>query len=196
MAPPVHPEQPLETGSSRLAADRDTLARELLEDAERRLRVESLPRIERALAALDDEALWWRPGPTLPSAGNLLLHLTGNVRQWLLAGLGGAVDSRERDREFSEPGPLPREIVLGRLRETVEAGARLLRTLPAEALERRHAVQAFEESGVAIVLHVVEHFSYHTGQIAFLAKLRSGQDLGFYAGIDLNRRAPGHGRSE
>ena len=123
--------------------------------------------------------------------GNLILHLCGNVGQYILSGLGGAPDVRERSKEFSERGPLPRAELLARLDRTMTEAARALDRLdPATILEKR-VVQGFEYDGVGILIHVVEHFSYHTGQIAWFVKARKAIDLGFYRGVDLNRKNPG-----
>ena len=118
--------------------------------------------------------------------GNLVLHLCGNVRQYVIAGLGGAADVRERAKEFTERGPLPRAELLERLEQTLaEAGKVLDRLDPARVLEKQ-TVQGFEYDGVGILVHVVEHFSYHTGQLAYFVKARKGIDLGFYRGVDLS----------
>ena len=66
-------------------------------------------RIKHCLRQLSEEQVWWRPSPALNSIGNLILHLCGNLRQWIVAGLGGAADHRNRPSEFAEPGPLPTE---------------------------------------------------------------------------------------
>jgi len=59
-----------------------------------------LPKILAAVDQLSDEDLWWRPNAVSNSVGNLMLHLSGNVRQWIVSGLGGAPDDRVRQLEF------------------------------------------------------------------------------------------------
>ncbi len=128
---------------------------------------------------LRDEDVWWRAHQTSNSVGNLALHLAGNVRQWIISGLGGEADLRERAKEFAERGPLPRRALVNRLRTTVVESCRVLEGLDAQRLLRSQSIQGFRVTGLEAVAHVVEHFAYHTGQIIFFTKLRLGQDLGF-----------------
>lgn len=139
-----------------------------------------LPKIRAALEGLDEADLWWRPNPASNAIGNLLLHLAGNIRQWIVSGVGGAPDRRERAREFAAQGELTRPELLARLTEAVlDADAVLARTDPASLGERRQ-IQGREVTVLAAIYHVVEHVAMHTGQILYVAKLRSGNDLGFY----------------
>ena len=163
------------------------LAAEFRTRAVHHLRDEFLPRIERAVARLDAEDVWWRPHETCTSVGNLLLHLEGNVRQWILGGLGGHPDERRRSAEFlAREGATPDELLTA-LRTTVEDACAVIADLPAEALLEKRPVQVFDDvSGLAAVMHVVEHFSWHTGQIAWITKLRTARELGYYEGIELD----------
>jgi uncharacterized damage-inducible protein DinB len=170
-------------------ADAEDVAAALRREARRRLLGESLPRIQACLAQLSDEELWWRPNAGSNSAGNLVLHLCGNLTQWVLAGLGGADDRRDRAAEFSERGPIPRAELLGRIERVVTEAVAVIERQGAGDLLRVRKVQGFDEDGLSIVLHVVEHASYHTGQLAWLVKARKGVDLGFYRGVDLERRS-------
>jgi len=153
-----------------------------------------LPKIRAAVAPLSESDLWWRPNEASNSIGNLLLHLAGNIRQWLVAGVGQTPGRRDRAQEFAQREPLPRELLLATLGDAVgEADAVLARLDPAE-LEEQRAIQGRDVTVLEAVYHVVEHLAMHAGQIIYIAKLRSGKDLGFYqmdAGIP---RAdwPGH----
>jgi uncharacterized damage-inducible protein DinB len=159
------------------------VSRSFVEQSRTNLSAELLPRIERCLAKLSDQELWWRPNAESNSVGNLVLHLSGNVRQWIISGVGGAVDERDRQREFDERGPLPSDEVWSRLKTTVEEADRVLAGLdPATLLERRR-IQGFDVTILEAIYHVVEHFSMHTGQIILLTKMRAG-DLGFYEVVD------------
>ena len=136
-----------------------------------------LPKIERCLEELSEEDIWWRPNEVSNSIGNLLLHLSGNVRQWIISGIGGAPDLRDRDQEFEQRAPISTERLLERLAATVrEADAILAGLDPASLLEQRR-IQGFDITVGEAVFHVVEHFATHTGQITLLAKLRLGKDL-------------------
>ncbi|MCA1621695.1 MAG: DUF1572 domain-containing protein [Acidobacteria bacterium] len=165
----------------------DETGRAFLAEARRRLSEDYLPKIERCLGRLTDEQVWWRAGEHSNSIGNLLLHLEGNLRQWVVCGAGGRTDSRERDREFAERRRLPREQLLARLRAAVaEAADVLARHEPSALLETRR-VQGLDVTLLVAVFHAVEHFSMHTGQVILLTKMLSGGDLAFY---DFSAGAP------
>jgi uncharacterized damage-inducible protein DinB len=139
-----------------------------------------LPKIERCLELLTDEQIWWRANPQSNSIGNLLLHLSGNVRQWIVCSLGSAPDARDRDSEFAQRGIVPRDELLDRLRQTLsEADATLAEFDPDKLLEK-HVIQGLDVTALDAIFHVVEHFSMHTGQIIMMAKMFAEVDLGFY----------------
>jgi uncharacterized damage-inducible protein DinB len=139
-----------------------------------------LPKIERCLELLTDEQIWWRANPQSNSIGNLLLHLSGNVRQWIVCSLGGAADARDRDSEFAQRSVIPRDELLARLKQTLsEADATLAKLDPDKLLERR-VIQGLDGTALEAIFHVVEHFSMHTGQIIMMAKMFAEVDLGFY----------------
>ena len=140
---------------------------------------QSLRRIVACLQQLSEEEIWWRPNSASNSAGNLVLHLCGNVRQWIISGLGGADDTRERDREFAERDPIPRQALVTQLRRTVRDACRVISRLSEDSLSRKHEIQGFQVTGLDAAFHVVEHFGYHTGQIIYITKLKRAQDLRF-----------------
>ena len=137
-----------------------------------------LKRIVACLRLLSDEEIWWRPNAASNSAGNLVLHLSGNMRQWIVSGLGGAPDLRLRDAEFSEKGPLPRSVLVAQLTRTVRDVGQVLRRLPPESLSRIYQIQGFRVTGLVAVSHVYQHFSHHAGQIIYITKLLKRRDLG------------------
>lgn len=139
-----------------------------------------LPRIERALAQLDEADIWWRPNEASNSIGNLVLHLAGNARQWILSGVAGRPDVRRRQEEFDQRDPIPRAELLDRLRETVAEVDEAIRAVRADQLLEPRHIQGYDTTVLDAIYHVVEHFSMHTGQIILLAKARTGRDLGFY----------------
>ncbi len=139
-----------------------------------------LPKIERCVDLLTDEQIWWRANPASNSIGNLLLHLSGNVRQWILVGLGGAPDTRDRDAEFAQRDMIPRDDLLARLRDTLREADQTLARFDEARLLERFTIQGLEVSALLAILHVVEHFSMHTGQIILLAKMFKEIDLEFY----------------
>ena len=154
--------------------------RAFIAEARRHLGEDYLPKIERCLERLTDEQVWWRASEGSNSVGNLLLHLEGNLRQWVVGGVGGAADARVRDREFAERRLLPRGELLAALRAAVEeADGALARLDPASLLETRR-VQGLDVTLLSAVFHAVEHFSMHTGQIILLTKMLADDDLAFY----------------
>ena len=172
----------METGAAFLAQSREYLT------------AHYLPRIADAIDRVAEDELWWRPNDASNSIGNLILHLVGNIRQWIVSGVGGAPDTRDRASEFARREPLTRDELLAMLTEAVlEADAVIARTDPAELNERRQ-VQGRSVTVLQAIYHVVEHFAMHTGQILYVAKQRTGADLRHYtmeAGIP--RPAwPGH----
>ena len=138
-------------------------------------------RIDTCVRKLAPEQIWMRAGANQNAVGNLLLHLNGNVRQWILHGVGGQPDLRDRDAEFAATDGAGAIELLARLRATVEDAAALLRALPAERLMERVGTQGYDCTVLAAIYHVVEHFAGHTFQIIYATKLSTGEDLGFYA---------------
>ena len=160
----------------------------LLQECRRRLFDESLPRIRKCLGQLTVDEIWARPNDQTVSAGNLVLHLAGNVRQYVIATLGGSADVRERQKEFDAAGPMATADLLAVLEKAMAEVSGVLDRIDPSTLLQTHRVQGFVESGLSILVHVVEHFSYHTGQIAYIVKSRKNVDLGFYRGKDLNKK--------
>jgi uncharacterized damage-inducible protein DinB len=153
-----------------------------------------LPKILAAVDQLSDEDLWWRPNAVSNSVGNLMLHLSGNVRQWIVSGVGGAPDQRRRELEFSRRDPLPRAELVATLRDAVREADRVIGDVSRAALQERRLIQGREVTVFEAIYHVVEHFSTHVGQILWIAKLRGGLDLEFYRTVDGIAQAawPGH----
>lgn len=155
------------------------LAEEFLRNARKELRTRR-ERIETCVRKLTEEQIWTRRHENENAIGNLVLHLCGNVRQWIISGVGGAVDQRDRDAEFARREPLPAEQLLSRLRETLDEADRVLERVRPEDLLSKRNIQVYEVSVLHAVLHVAVHFAEHTGQIIWATKGLTGDDLGFY----------------
>jgi len=150
---------------------------------------ETWPRMRSTVESLTGEQIWWRPNEASNSIGNLLLHLNGNVRQWLVTSFNHHADARHRPAEFAERDHLPARQLLDQLGATLaEAGAVLTR-LTADDLAATLHIQGYSVSGLDAIYHVVEHFSLHHGQILYIAKQLRGEDLGFYKHLDTTGRA-------
>ncbi len=120
--------------------------------------------------------------------GNLLLHLCGNITQYIIAALGENLDLRERDKEFETVDGYTKNELWQQLEDTVNKAKEVLENASDKKLLKKHKVQGFYFSGIGIVIHAVEHFSYHTGQIAFCTKQLKNTDLGFYKDHNLNTK--------
>lgn len=162
----------------------DPLAAAFLDQSRHYLLGEYLPKIERCVERLPPDDLWWRPNEASNSVGNLILHLAGNARQWIVSGVGGADDVRERDGEFAAEGGLDGPALLAHLREAYAAVDAVLAGLDPAALGGPRTIQGYETTGFQAIYHVVEHASMHVGQIIQVTKQRTGRDLAFYRGED------------
>jgi uncharacterized damage-inducible protein DinB len=138
------------------------------------------PKIERCLEKLTDEQIWWRANEESNSIGNLILHLCGNARQWIISGVGGQPDRRVRDAEFQQRKVISRDELLALLRSTLSEIETVLRTLNSSTLLDRRQIQGHDVDVLEAIFHVTEHFSMHAGQIFLLTKLLTGTDLRFY----------------
>jgi len=163
----------------------------ILSEVRRRLFEESFPRIKQCIGLLPEEDIWYRPNAVSNSIGNLVLHIAGNLRQWILSGLGNEEDNRHRIREFSERGPLSAERLLTLLQQLEEEIDELLDELSTEHLVATYRVQAFRETGISMLFHAVEHTAYHVGQITYITKWRTGSETNYYGGIDLEDKKGG-----
>lgn len=137
-------------------------------------------RIETCLGTLSDDDVWARGGENENAIGNLVLHLCGNVRQWIVSGAGGRPDIRDRDSEFAAQGGIPSADLALRLWGVVQEAISVLGEVSAERLSQRIVIQGYDVTVLEAIYHSVEHFSMHTGQIIFITKMLTGADLGFY----------------
>ena len=136
-------------------------------------------KIKHCLGQLTDEQVWWRPQTSLNSIGNLILHLCGNLRQWVVAGLGGAPDVRNRPAEFAEAGPVPKDELVCNLEAVVEKAKRILADVDARRLTEARRIQGFDVTGLAAIFDSVPHFRGHTQEIVSLTRLQLGEAYRF-----------------
>lgn len=139
-----------------------------------------LPKIERCLEKLTDEDVWWRAGDESNSIGNLILHLEGNVREWIVGGVGNKSFERVRQQEFDERQMISRNKLIERLRKIIWEADEVLANLDPLLLTERRRIQERDVTVLRAIYHVVEHFSMHAGQIFMLTKMRTGKDLHLY----------------
>ena len=165
----------------------DTVAQEFIKQTIFRIQ-ENTPKIIKCLDELREEQIWLRPNEASNSIGNMILHLCGNIRQYIISSLGNQQDIRERDKEFSAKGGYNKEELQNKLTSTVEEAINTIKNIDENRLLKIHSVQGFNYSGIGVIIHVTEHYSYHAGQIIFWTKQLTAKDLGFYANIDLNKK--------
>jgi hypothetical protein len=138
------------------------------------------PRLRATVEPLTPEQIWWRPNQASNSMGNLVLHLNGNVGQWLVASFNRQPDHRDRPAEFNETRLIPAAELLGKLAATLEQSAQVLARLTEAELLSPYDIQGYRVTGLEAVYQVVEHFGLHYGQITFIAKFLINRDLAFY----------------
>jgi uncharacterized protein DUF1572 len=145
-------------------------------------------KIRTCLDEFEESEVWKRPNPHSNSVGNLILHLSGNIRQWIISSLGNVQDVRERDKEFSSDSGYTKQELFQKLSLTVEEAKKVLKNISTEEILKKRKIQGNVHSGIAVIIRVTEHYSYHTGQIIFWTKLLKDKDLGFYSGVNLNAK--------
>ena len=144
-------------------------------------------RIQSCVEKLSLEQLQFRPNANSNSIGNQILHLNGNVRQWLISSLTGAKDTRERAKEFDLNTHFTKESLI-ELLEKLEVDIRTtFPTILQLDLTTKKEVQCYHETVLSILVHVIEHFSYHVGQITYITKMLLDIDTGYYAGLELDK---------
>jgi uncharacterized damage-inducible protein DinB len=144
------------------------------------LRTEYPTKLRAAVKALPADALWWRANSTSNSVGNLLLHLNGNVRQWIVGGVGGSTVTRDRAGEFAAQSGATADALLADLDRALDEVDAVLARLTAEDLTSSRTIQGRELTVLEAIYHVVEHFSLHLGQIILVAKLHAPGAVKFY----------------
>ncbi|MGB5479744.1 MAG: DinB family protein [Eudoraea sp.] len=164
---------------------KDKWVSEFLENSIYRLD-ESTRMIKISLDSVSDSDIWKKPNESSNSIGNQIAHICGNMTQYIIASLGKQDDYRNRDEEFSMSGGFSKIELIQKLEDTVKKARLVLNSCDKGELIKKRLVQGTNLSGIGVVIHAVEHYSYHTGQIAFWTKLITNKDLGFYAGRDLN----------
>ncbi len=160
-----------------------------LEFSRHKLLEECWPRLRGCVESLTDEQVWWRPNGASNSIGNLLLHLNGNVRQWLVVSFSRLEDARDRPAEFNETNVIPASSLIDKLGATMQQVSEVLARLTESDLLTSFEIQGYRVSGLDAVYHVVEHFGMHYGQILYVTKMLRGEDLGMYRELNKTGRA-------
>ncbi len=169
-------------------AERNT-ATLFLEFSRRKLLEQYWPRLRECVESLTDEQVWHRPNGASNSVGNLILHLDGNVRQWLVVSFNRQEDTRDRPAEFNERKVIPASSLVEQLGATMQQAADVLARLTETDLLTAFEIQGYKVSGLDAVYQVVEHFGMHYGQILYITKMLRGEDLGLHKELNKTGRA-------
>jgi hypothetical protein len=164
----------------------ESIEQKFLTQAAALLRDDYLPKIVEAVGLLTDEDVWWREVETANSIGNLLMHLSGNIQQHIVAALDDKPDERNRPLEFAARGGISKNVLLAELETTVaDACSVLLKYEPARLLESR-VIQANRVPVFEDLSRTLAHFAYHTGQIIYIVKARKHHSFPWYKHLDPN----------
>lgn len=147
---------------------------------------ENLDKIISCLSLLDEAQIWHKPNTHTNSVANLILHLCGNVTQYIITSLTEKKDERNRASEFSTRNTLSKNELEKMITQCIINANKIIESTTETRIKSNQVVQGFNLSGIGNIVHACEHLSYHTGQIALLTKLMTNQDLGFYSDIDLD----------
>jgi hypothetical protein len=140
---------------------------------------EGMRKVEHCLSQLSDEQLWWRPRPEMNSIANLLLHLSGNMRQWIIAPCTGLADVRNRPAEFGDRSGRTKQQVLAILQKTVaEADAAMAGVAP-EQLTQPRRVQSYDVTLLQAIFNTVSHFRGHVQEIIHMTRAQLGERYRF-----------------
>jgi hypothetical protein len=151
-----------------------------LEFSRNKLLEQYWPRLRTCVESLTDDQISWRPNNSSNSIANLILHLNGNVRQWLVAAFKRLEDTRDRPAEFSQRAVVSGTSLLAQLGSTMTEASEVLSRLTETDLLARFEIQGYHVSGLDAVYQVVEHFGLHYGQILYITKIIQSKDLDFY----------------
>lgn len=140
----------------------------------------NLKRILHCLEQLSDQDVWWRPFEEANSLQNIILHLCGNLRQWIISGIGGSPDVRNRPQEFADRRPIPKKDLAAELTAVVAEVDKTLASVDAECILDPRRIQGFDETVLSAIVGTVTHFVGHTHQIVYITRLRLGNAYRFY----------------
>lgn len=149
---------------------------------------QSWPRLRTCVESLSDEQIWWRPNPSSNSIGNLMLHLNGNVTQWIITSFTRTGDRRDRPAEFSRTEGVSGEELIRTLSATMDRVSLVFDLITETDLLASYDIQGYRTTGLEAIYHVVEHFALHYGQVAYITKMLRDEDLGFYKHLNKTGR--------
>ena len=164
------------------------IAAQFIEFSRHKLLAQYWPRLRACVESLSEEQVWWRPNDSSNSIGNLVLHLNGNVTQWLVTPFQHLEDARDRPAEFSRKDGIPPAALVATLEQTMSQVAAVFSALTSADLQANFEIQGYHVTGLHAIYQVVEHFGLHYGQISYITKLLRDSDLGFYRELNATGR--------
>ena len=147
---------------------------------------ESKDRISKCIGMLNENQLLYRPNDSSNSVANIIAHLKGNITQYIISGIGGHPDFRYRDEEFIPKNGVDKILLGSEIASTFEDASNVIKAMDYVQWTKLYLLQGFEMTGIDSVLHVIEHTSYHAGQITYITKMLTDQQTNYYEGKDLN----------
>ncbi len=162
-----------------MTASSNDVAAEFIREARTNFQY-NFKRILHCLDQLKDEDLWWRPYEAANSLQNIILHLCGNIRQWIIYGLGGEPDIRNRPEEFADRRPIPKAELVAQLKQIVEEADAILDEMPTDRLLEFRRIQGYDVTVLGAILDTVTHFVGHTHQVVYIVRLRLGDAYKFF----------------
>ena len=139
----------------------------------------ALGRIAHCVGQLTDEQVWSRPTPAMNSVGNLMLHLAGNVRQLIVAGVGGESDIRDRQAEFDARGPIPADELLGKLLMVVKEAREVIASASDERLRAMIPIKRYDLNGIEAIVRSIAHFRGHAQETIHMTRRILGEKYEF-----------------
>lgn len=146
-----------------------------LEESQKQF-IKARDRVNHCLNQLDDADIWWTPQEPCNSIGIILQHVCGNLRQWVLSGVGGAPDTRNRPKEFVIEEKPPKAVMQKTFNEVLDGVLAVLKDLDPERLSEHHRIQGFDASLLGAIYVAVTHLDIHVGQILYITRLRKGAE--------------------
>jgi uncharacterized damage-inducible protein DinB len=150
---------------------------------------ESAAKINACHFKLAPHQIWHKPNAVSNSIANLILHLCGNMTQYIVATLHHQPDLRERSKEFYSRPDISSETLLSNFNTIITRVINIINKLSVNDLDASYEVQCYKESGIGILIHVTEHLSYHTGQIVYLTKMITANNMNFYDDAALEKKS-------
>jgi len=156
----------------------DSVAAQFIQQ-QRAIMQECLEKIGHCFSQLEEHDIWWRPYQEHNALGNIILHLCGNLGQWVIHGVTEQPDTRDRPAEFSHRGVIPKQQLLEWLGQTISKADAVIAGLDEQSLLEPRRIQGYEVLVQAAIQNSVSHLVGHTQEIIWVTRLRVGAGYQF-----------------